>query len=291
MSDHPGSLAAKLSELNYPENPPQPLSDQQQLAFFDFRNLLSDEEKADHAYNQLPDAQNGCLISTDIARELERTYAKWHKGGPPRDLMPGWELAYRYAHRRLHREIAARGNRDRLLLVGGGWAAGKSVALNGLQNGELAYEGTLSDIAWVDAILQFALGEGWKIEFWYIYRTLELAITGAIKRAWEKGRAVPLTELTATHVKAQVAAFDLYQLYRDNQNISFHLRHNLGTEQCQIAPRVIAISDIAPGGALHYSKFYESYCQRISEHFDDRYGSTAARTPRPSPEGSSVAGS
>jgi len=106
-----------------------------------FATLLRNAEQADAIYNALPEARGGKIVSTDLARFLDTRYRDSPKG-QARDLVPGWDLAWRYAQGRLRREIENRNGRTVLRFMAGGWGAGKTHALQGAELADIAWDGT-----------------------------------------------------------------------------------------------------------------------------------------------------
>ncbi|MCX6872676.1 MAG: hypothetical protein NTW21_02555 [Verrucomicrobia bacterium] len=91
--------------------------------------LLRDPTAADRRYDALRESAHGRIISTDLARFLDERYAKPPRRGNTRDMAPGWDLAWRYAQDRFERELRSRGKRKVVRFMAGGWAAGKTHAL------------------------------------------------------------------------------------------------------------------------------------------------------------------
>ncbi len=208
--------------MKLPDKPDSKLTAEQRRAWEKFRDLLEDPVEADRRYDGLDDSRNGAVISTDIARYLDTRYAKNPTKGKLRDIVPGDDLAWRYAHDRLARELGKGGDGKLFRMMAGGWAAGKTHAVQHLPDKpDLVWDGTLSDSRWAAAYIDFALDQKWKVEIVYIYRNLELALYGAIQRAEEVGRAVPLDELPASHRDSQQSVLELSLNYAGTKGVSF----------------------------------------------------------------------
>lgn len=164
---------------------------EQRAAERQFRELLADDAEADGRYNSLTASQGGRIISTDLARFLDERYHSTPPGRP-RDLVPGWDLAWRYAQGRLERELRDRSGRDVVRFMAGGWGAGKTHALEHAKPSGLAWDGTLKDTRWAGRMVDLALETGWRVEIAYVFRDIELALYGAVERAMTEGRGVPL---------------------------------------------------------------------------------------------------
>jgi hypothetical protein len=194
----------------------------------------------------------------DLARFLDTRYRDVPEG-QPRDLMPGWNLAWRYAHDRLKRELSDRGRRKVMRFMAGGWGAGKTHALQGAALPHVAWDGTLSDTGWAREMIKLALAHGWLVEIAYVFRDIELALYGAVERAKQEGRGVPLPELPRNHREVQRSILRLLQIYRDNPRVAFLLLHNMGAENVRGKSLVIGVTELAENGALHYSTRHEDY--------------------------------
>ena len=241
------------------------LTKSQRAARKKFEAIIANFALADELYSLLPESQGGKIISTDTARSLDASYRNTPRGRL-RDVLPSWEGASDYARDRLHREINHREGRRTLRFMAGGWASGKSYALNAAPTVDLSWDGTLSDPAWAaDQIIQ-ALECGWRVHLAYIQRPIELAMWGALDRAAEEGRAVPLLELPRVHREAQQSILRLVKRFGSDPRVSFLLLLNDGTRATQSVPRKLPISQIAARGSFHYSADdVESYQQKARE--------------------------
>ncbi|MES2706797.1 MAG: zeta toxin family protein [Verrucomicrobiota bacterium] len=253
--------------IKLPGHPDKSLSKVQQAAWRAFRTLLMDPDGPDRIYNQLPESKNGRIISTDIARHLD---ARYHSTPPgkPRDLAPGDDLAWRYSHDRLDREIRNRGHRKLIRFMAGGWAAGKTHALENQSTiPDLIWDGTLKDSLWAAEMMDLALANGWLIEIAYVYRDLELAFYGAMERAASEGRSVPLELLPSIHRAVQKSIAVLLDLYQTTTGVSFLLLHNIGIKKIRMEALKFSQGDLEPYGALHYSAAHESYYIQAASRF------------------------
>jgi hypothetical protein len=234
-----------------------------------FRELLAKPSEADRRYNALAASHGGRIISTDLARFLD---ARYHDtpAGQPRDLVPGWDLAWRYAQRRFRRELQNRAGRSVVRFMAGGWGAGKTHALEHAPMSALAWDGTLKDTRWAGRMMDFALGNGWLVEIAYVFRDIELALYGAVERARAEGRSVPLGELPGNHRAVQTSIVKLLGRYRRNESVSFLLLHNTGAKGVTGTPLVIPERELAPKGALHYSTRYEGYYAKAAREIEAR---------------------
>lgn len=261
---------AILFSMNLPDKPESPdstpLNASQFKAWQRMRKLLEDEPEADRRYNAIPDSKNGRIISTDVARFLDSDYEKQPRKGHLRDIKPGWGLAYLYANDRFERELQKRARRKVVRFMAGGWAAGKTHALEKESSPDLAWDGTLSDSRWAAEKIDLALAQDWKVEVAYVFRDLELAFYGAVERGIKEGRMVPLDKLPTTHRAVQKSIIDLTALYAGEPSVSFILLHNLGTEKISCGPLKICRDDLDSSGGLHYTPSNEQYYLQAAPH-------------------------
>lgn len=242
-----------------------------------FEALISDTRRADAAYDAIPDSKGGRVISTDLARELDSIYAGWRAGQPPRDLAPSWESAWKYAQGRFGRELSKLGKNDLVRFMAGGWAAGKSRVVQHLEQigeapAELTWDGTLGDRKWARVQIREAIKRGCRVDIRYVHRNIELAMYGAIDRARNQGRLVPLDELPKNHRDVQRAVRRLITDFRDEDNVSFTFLHNIGskvgTTELDLPPMAFEEDELAPLGALHYRVSHEGYYREASDEIE-----------------------
>jgi hypothetical protein len=256
--------------LDLPNKPHKKLSTEQLAAWKKMRALLENPSELDRQYDGLYDAEGGRVISTDLARMLDSRYAKNPAPGKLRDIEPGWDLAWRYAQDRFERELSAREKRRRVRFMAGGWAAGKTHAVENQPSNkpDLTWDGTLKEIDWAAAMIDLAMKNEWEVEIAYIYRNLELAFYGALERRKKEGRAVPLDQLAANHREVQQAVLSLNLLYSGNPKISFLFLHNLGKKGVLSDPLKIEIKELEVNGALHYLLRHEEYYAKVAKHLE-----------------------
>ena len=253
------------------------ITPKQKVAQKAFVALIADQARADAAYDALADSRGGRVISTDLARELDPVYANWSVGHPPRDLAPSWGSAWIYAQGRFARELSKLGKNDLVRFMAGGWAAGKSRVVehrerNGDVPAKLTWDGTLGDRKWARLQIREAIKRGCRVEILYVHRNIELAMYGAIDRARNQGRLVPLKELPKNHREVQRAVRRLITICREEENVSFTFLHNIGskvgTTELDLAPMAFEEDELAPTGALHYRDSHEGYYREASDEIE-----------------------
>ena len=272
--------------MDLPTTPDPKFNKAQLNAWKAMMQLLRDPADADRRYDALADSAHGRIISTDLARFLDDRYAKPPRKGRTRDLAPGWDLAWRYAQDRFERELRSRGKRKVVRFMAGGWAAGKTHALEHMPTPELAWDGTLRDTDWAADMIDLALAKGWHVVIAYVFRDLELAFYGAMERAGAEGRMVPLAELPGMHRAVQKSILDLTAAYLKEERVAFVLLHNLGTEKVRCRPWKISRKDLDAAGGLHYTAAHESYYVQAASQIGEAAASSdegywAASEPHP----------
>jgi hypothetical protein len=90
-------------------------------------------------------------------------------------------------------------------------------------------------------------------------RDIELALYGAIERAKKEGRSVPLVQLPGNHCAVQRSIRRLLGRFFSDGRVSFLLLHNTGFKDVKGKAFVVSDRELAPRGALHYSKRHEDY--------------------------------
>lgn len=241
------------------------LSLERQIARLRFEALIADTKAADAIYDSLAESRSGRIISTDLARFLDESY-RIHVPGSLRDMRPSWSGAWVYAHDRLHREISHRRGRKLFRMMAGGWAAGKTYALQRAKSAELSWDGTLADPVWAAETIRLAVAQGWNVQVAYVHRPIELACQGALERGITEGRMVPLIKLPAVHASVQSSVLKLERQFRTNSKVDFLLLHNPGTPGNPADVTRLRIADIAPSGRLHYSRADVEDLQKAARH-------------------------
>jgi len=230
---------------------------EQRAARDSFAALLRHSAEADANYDLLTESHGGRIISTDIARFLETRYRDT-PAGRPRDLAGvGSGLA-------VCAGPIAKGNREsewsaRCEVYGRRVGRRQTHALQGAELADIAWDGTLKGYRWACEMIDLALDHGWRVQIAYVLRDIELALYGAIERAKKEGRGVPLRTLPGNHRAVQRSVLRLLRRYENHPRVVFLLLHNMGAETIHGKSLVIRVAELAPKGALHYSKRHEEY--------------------------------
>ena len=235
-----------------------------------FQKHANDGAAFDKAYDALPDAQGGKVISADTARDLEPHYAKDREGAL--EYLPAtMRVANTYAWDRLARELQHPRGDGKLVLLMGGWGAGKTYTLeqSGIK-GDLIFDSALRDFGSARDIIETARQNGWKkVDVVYVQRPLDLVVEGALDRAYKEGRTVPLDQLPEVHRESQETARDVDDHYRGDAFVNTKFVMNEGTPDKPKPIQALTHNQIAPGGEYHYDQQYEngrrSRIQEIAE--------------------------
>jgi hypothetical protein len=129
--------------------------------------------------------------------------------------------------------------------LAGGGGSGKSSALRnvlGENNADITMDGTLSNLERARSQIEAALNSGRDAQIVYVYRSPEKAIQGAIQRAIEEGRPVPIEALARAHAQAPDVVKALANEYNGNDRVQVRAVWNDGDNSRQA--RFIPIEEI-----------------------------------------------
>ena len=162
-------------------------------------------------------AKFGNVIDTDRAREFSPDYRR-SKASRTRFSRAVYQPAKALADEIYRRSIraAALPESRRILFTSGGTGAGKSTALAWLSEEpqpdddfDILVDGTLSDHQAAQEKIREALTIGHRVTVVHVHRAFAETVRMVVKRAVEKGRAVTLDNIAATHFRSRETLFRL----------------------------------------------------------------------------------
>ncbi len=221
---------------------------------------------ADAAYNALPAAKKGKIISVDTARFLAPEFRSW--SGRIRHTPSTGNPAGAYAHDRMLRELSReRTGTKRLLITAGGAGSGKTSQLAGLTAvADLVFDNQFKDFVRARTLLRASLQHGWKPEVVYVYRPLQDAVRAVIDRSQRTGRWNLLAELPGAYAAAQTTLLQLSQEFGGQINI--HAIYNASQGQgTQASGSRVLLSDFRAGSRYHVTE-HEKNCKEITGILD-----------------------
>ncbi len=194
-------------------------------------------EELDREYDRLDGTDSGRILDTDKVRELNREYvADPAKSARIHRAASAWTRE-RFT-RMLAKPVAAGRNAAVQFLAGGG--SGKSTVASdvlGNLNPDIIYDGTLSNLERAREDVRAALTSGRDVHITYVYRSPKNSAAGAIRRAVEKGRPVPIEALAAAHADAPAVIRALAKEYNGNPRVKISAIWNDGArEQAHLMP-------------------------------------------------------
>jgi hypothetical protein len=172
-------------------------------------------------------ARFGTVIDTDRARELCADYTATNATRTQFSRAvynPAKALADEIYRREIRRTAPLQ--RRRILFTSGGTGAGKSTALDWLEQTigpadrpNFLVDGTLSDHTAARAKIRRALALGYDVTILHVHRDFRGAVRGVVQRAVEHGRAVTLDNIAVTHFRAKETLFALMEEFGKRINV------------------------------------------------------------------------
>lgn len=181
----------------------------------------------DHQGNNLTDG--GCLIDTDLVRELSHEYRQNRLRSS--DIHEAASALTKDLYARALARPVGQGRQAVVQFLAGGGGSGKSTARKTLlskSSPDIRMDGTLANLERARANVEAALASGRRVDIVYVYRSIEKAVVGAIARAVEEGRPVPVSALAATHAKAPETVKALAREYHGNEWVDIRAIWNDG---------------------------------------------------------------
>lgn len=208
-------------------------------------------------YSKLKDSFGGKVLNTDVARELSPEYAASKEGATTHVLsthQPSSAFVSKYFQEALKKPASGP-----VLFLAGGGGSGKGAVFkkfaDGYAQSDVVMDGTLSDPAKAISRIDAALESGRPVSIHFVYRPIESAIAGVIKRFSRTGRWVPAEALAEAHVGAIETVLEVAQKYAGNEAVTVTIFDNSGA-----APKEITIEELA---AKRYTKSGETITQAV----------------------------
>lgn len=190
--------------------------------------LAQDLDRAEALYRLIPDSLNGKVLDTDIARNLYGPYAEdveeRHRYVCS-TLMPAAlfvdYLYFKFISKSVSSYEGDSSFKGSIVFLAGGDGSGKttSVRVLGLsvfEEAVLIKDSTMtSDFEYYCDMIERTLEGGFGVTIIYVFRPVELALEGNVKRALEVGRVRPLVEIAEAHYKAQQNVLKLKKYFGD----------------------------------------------------------------------------
>ena len=192
-------------------------------------------------------ARFGSVIDTDRAREFSPDYCA-SKASRTRYSRAVYQPAKALADEIYRREIrkGAPAEQSHILFMSGGTGSGKSTALEWLSEEphpndryDILVDGTLSDHQAAQAKIREALALGHRVIVVHVFRAFAETVRLVVRRAIERGRAVTLDNIAATHFRSRETLFKLVEEF--GTRIKVRVLENCGEDPS----RAISIPELA----------------------------------------------
>ena len=191
--------------------------------------------EAVHEYAQLPDAANGKVLNTDVARELSEDYNKDRTKSAAVHEPSSWFIKALYADRLSHLEPG-----EKIVFTSGGTGAGKTSAVQHVpvlkmlsEDAAIVYDTNMNSFDSAIKKIEQALDAGGHVSIVHVQRDpIDALVNGALKRAASQakkfgtGRTVPLREHLKTHVGAADVLGRVAEKYKDDPRVEVHVVDN-----------------------------------------------------------------
>lgn len=195
--------------------------------------IVGDYPAAVMEYNALPDAMGGKVLNVDTARELSPDYAASKES---RALLSAavHEPASYFIKQVYADRLAEMPPDSTVMFTSGGTGAGKSSAIErsptaaqAMSVAHLVYDTNMNGFDSAVGKIEQALAAGGKVDIWHVQRDpVDALVNGALPRAMDRGRAVPLDAHEATHVGAAGTIVQLAERYQHDPRVSIHVLDN-----------------------------------------------------------------
>jgi hypothetical protein len=239
------------------------------------RNLADkverDTDGSVREYMAHPDAEGGKVLNTDTARELSPEYRADRTQSAAVHEPASWIVKEMYA--RKLKEAPAEGERNMVLLTGGGTGAGKSSSLKLMgsvkDEAQIIYDTNLNGLQSATSKIDAALKAGKDVKILYTWRDpVDALVNGALPRAERMGRTVPIDEHAKTHVGAAKTVKELAKKYEGDPRVELQVidnSHGKGGARLGSIDQVPELEYDSVLGALNAALESERQAGRISE--------------------------
>lgn len=195
--------------------------------------ITNDYPAAVMEYNALPDAMGGKVLNVDTARELSPDYAT---SKDSRALLSAavHEPASYFIKQIYADRLAEMPPDSTVMFTSGGTGAGKSTAIKGVPSAAqamdgayLVYDTNMNGLKSAQQKIEQALAAGAKVDIWHVQRDpVDALVNGALPRARNYGRAVPLDAHEATHIGAAETVVQLADHYQNDPRVTIRVLDN-----------------------------------------------------------------
>lgn len=233
----------------------------------DFGSRTTEQLEAE--YSELQDeggrnlTDNGYLIDVDLIRELSAEYRA------DRSRSPQIHRAASALSKELYARALARPVREdkepKVRFMAGGGGSGKSSAAErflGDNAADITFDGTLSNLDRAKVNIDAALASGRDVEIVYVYRSPEKSAEGAIQRAIDTGRPVPIDVLAEAHAQSGQVVKALAQAYNADERVSIRAIWNDGDSLD--STRLFSIEEIPDVSQEQAERAFRSALDRAS---------------------------
>lgn len=250
-------------------------------------DIQHDLKEAEQKYNKIEETMNGKIIDTDQARNLYHEYVK--ASSPEKRLkysmatsMPANVFVDYLYYKKLADLIKNHDQEDpniSLVILAGGYGSGKTTCIRKLKLPILKEASLIRDRSMDEEfitpkkMIEAALKLNIEVTIVYVFRPIERAFEGILKRARAVGRVQPIIETADAHWQAQENTLKLAEHFGDRINVIV-IDNSGSLDAARVADNGIAFLQ-SPGvtygtkeAAL--SRIKEEYHHLEKENFDPK---------------------
>lgn len=193
-------------------------------------------------YAKMPETNGGRVIDADLVRELSPKY-RADRSQAARIHGAASTLSKELYKKALSAEIRTADDSTVLMMAGGGGSGKSSIRARFRNEARPAavLDGTMAKLDAARENIEMALATGRSVDIVFVYRSPEKAAEGAIRRAGETGRTVPISALASSHANAAQVLKQLAKQYNGDERVRIEAFWNDGEEQ---DAHMIKIEDI-----------------------------------------------